>query len=699
MSSTKFIYPATPRNVPSHITEPGTAFKKEVAGTMGSIIFFFIVYILLFLLSIALIAGCVYGGFLIIITIPRMITILIGAGLIGLGIMVFVFLVKFMFAVSKFDNSGSIEITEKDQPKLFAFIRQLTKDTHTPFPKKIYLSPEVNACVFYNSSFWSMFFPVRKNLQIGLGLVNILSVSEFKAVMAHEFGHFSQRSMKLGSFVYNVNKVIFNMLFDNNSYQNMLQGFANVHGTFAFFAMVTARIAEGIQWVLRKVYGVINKSYMRLSREMEFHADAVAASVSGSESLVTALRKLEIGNSGYNITLQKCNELLKEKKISENVYQNQRIIVKQIANEYKLDIKNEMPVITRSFIDNNNFSRINYKDQWASHPSTDDRQHHLDNLDVKAEIIDDTSWVLFDNSTQIQADMTRKIYERVKEKQTTTINEKEFEDQYSADIQRYVLPDAYNGYFSGRQISILEKDQLETNGEASSKTFSELFSPENATRFKKIQALETDIEILKAIANRNITTKTFDLDGKKHSWKQAAELAEKLEGEKTADRDKLNETDKTAIHFFLANAKKIGREDELKNMYQEYFSQRKEADEYLGEINIMLRGLSPIYSGQTIPIHEINTMIGTLKNSHEIRFKGWLKKWRKLDFIPDSHPLAQKIDNYLSKEYAYFGGRIFLETELADLDSICRESWDQITNFLFDRFKRILQTQLEFSKN
>ena len=698
MPTTTFIYPATPGNVPSRITEPSAAFKKEVAGTMGSIIFFFVVYILLFLLSIALIIGCLYGGFMIIVTIPKMITILIGLGLIGLGIMVFVFLIKFMFAVSKFDNSGSIEISEKDQPKLFAFIRQLTKDTQTPFPKKIYLSPEVNACVFYNSSFWSMFFPVRKNLQIGLGLVNIVSVSEFKAVMAHEFGHFSQRSMKLGSFVYNVNKVIFNMLFENNSYKNFLQGWANVHGTFAFFAMLTARIAEGIQWVLRKVYGVINKSYMRLSREMEFHADAVAASVSGSESLVTALRKLEIGDSGYNIALHKCNELLKEKKVSENVYQNHSIIVKQIASEYNLDIKNEMPLVTRSFIDNNNYSRINYKNQWASHPSTEDREHHLESLGVKAEIIDDPAWVLFENNTQVQAEMTRKIYERVTEKETTTINGKEFEEQYSTDIKRYVLPDEYNGYFSGRQIAILENDQLESNGQASPQGFSDFFTTENATLFKRIQALETDIEILKAIANKQITTKTFDIDGEKHSWIEAAEFAEKLEAEKTAGREKLNESDKAAIHYFLAKASAKGRGNELKNMYQEYFSLRKEANEYLGEVNVMLQALSPIYSGQTIPIDEINNMIHTLKNSHEIKFKGWLRKWRR-DAIPDSHPLAKKINLYLGKEYTYFSGNSFFESELAELDSICRESWDQISNYLFDRFKIILQTQLEIVGN
>jgi Zn-dependent protease with chaperone function len=39
----------------------------------------------------------------------------------------------------------------------------------------------------------------RKNLQIGIGLVNSVTVSEFKAVLAHEFGHFSQRSMKVAA--------------------------------------------------------------------------------------------------------------------------------------------------------------------------------------------------------------------------------------------------------------------------------------------------------------------------------------------------------------------------------------------------------------------------------------------------------------------------------------------------------------------
>ena len=97
MSDLNFNYPANPVNVPDSVTEPKISFKKEVTRVMGNILLFFIVYIILFLLSIGLIIACFYGGFAIIVAVPRLVTILAGLGLIGLGVMVFVFLIKFLF--------------------------------------------------------------------------------------------------------------------------------------------------------------------------------------------------------------------------------------------------------------------------------------------------------------------------------------------------------------------------------------------------------------------------------------------------------------------------------------------------------------------------------------------------------------------------------------------------------------------------
>ena len=700
MTDNSFQYPATPINVPDSVTQVSPAFKKEVSGVMGSIILFFIVYLLMFLLSIGLVIACVYGGIAIIIAIPRLITIFIGLGLIGLGIMVFVFLVKFLFAVSRYDSSNSIEITKEDQPRLFAFIGKLTNDVQTPFPKKIYVSPDVNAAVFYNSSFWSMFLPVRKNLQIGLGLVNSLNVSEFKAVMAHEFGHFSQRSMKLGSFVYNVNKIIHNMLFQNSGYANFLGSWARVDGIFAFFAQITASIAQGIQGVLRQMYGVINKSYMRLSREMEFHADAVAASVTGSQSLVTALRRIELANAGYNIALQKCDELFRQKKISNNIYQNHRTVLKQLADEFKLTIEHDIPVVNDKFLAENNASRVNFKDQWASHPATNDRVEHLNKLGVNAELITEPAWVLFENKDDLQLQLTQKVYENaVKDKDVTTIEGREFEEKLYADIRQYSLPEEYNGFYDGRQVNIITADEL-TPGDGNT-TWEEIFSTDNASLPKKIKTNAADLEVLKAINEKHIQTKTFDFDGVKYKREDAPSVIAILQNEQEKEQTKLANLDKQAIHFFLDKAvqKGIAETERLKRLYAAYFENRLQADEFLKDVNCMLESLQPVFSGQTMQIAQITLLMNDLKSGHEVKFKDWLKRWMGLSVFDVNQEEKTKVANYIDAQYVYFNGTSFFDNELITLHELCNESWGAVNTYLFIQFKSILEQQLVLIKN
>jgi len=60
----------------------------------------------------------------------------------------------------------------------------------------------VNASVSYDLSLINFIIPSKKNLEIGLGLVNVLTVCELTAVLAHEFGHFTQRSMAVGRWLY-----------------------------------------------------------------------------------------------------------------------------------------------------------------------------------------------------------------------------------------------------------------------------------------------------------------------------------------------------------------------------------------------------------------------------------------------------------------------------------------------------------------
>ena len=134
-------------------------FKASTRKTILSIVFFVVVYLIMVLWAIGLTALAVYYGIMLIISFPNFFTLVIGFGMSSMGVVVLIFLFKFIFASRKTDVSQLIEVNKNDEPKLFGFIQELVDQVGTRFPKRIYLSPEANAGVFYNSNFWSMFFP------------------------------------------------------------------------------------------------------------------------------------------------------------------------------------------------------------------------------------------------------------------------------------------------------------------------------------------------------------------------------------------------------------------------------------------------------------------------------------------------------------------------------------------------------------
>jgi Zn-dependent protease with chaperone function len=478
MNAQSFMYPTMPSGIDKKIIEPSSQFKTKVLTVTLTIVFFLVIYFVLVAAACGLAFLCAYAGIHLIAGITTLVTIMIGLGLIGLGVMVLFFFLKFIFKQNKVDRSGLILLNEKDQPQLFEFIRRLTKETGTPFPKKIYVSPEVNAAVFYDSNFWSMFFPVRKNLLIGLGLVNSINLSEFKAILAHEFGHFSQSSMKFGSYVYNVNKVIYNMLFENDSYGNALQTWASASGYFAIFAQLTIKIVQGIQWIMQKVYIVVNKSYLGLSRQMEFHADTVAAYVSGSNPLIMSLLRLEPADICYNKLIDQCDLWIKENYKSENIYPQHTEVMQHFATDFNIPVKSGFMQLTEAKLYFFEQSRLVIKDQWASHPSTRDRIKHLAGLNIKSETINVPAWSIFNNAEGLQQQITNKIYAHVKyDKEPQIIDSTAFRSKYYDEVNKNTYNKAYCGFYDGREI-------LE-------------FDPQEVAKDDKIADIETWDEILK----------------------------------------------------------------------------------------------------------------------------------------------------------------------------------------------------------
>jgi len=143
--------------------------KSAVAGVLLRIVCFLIYYILLIISSIVIVYISFDTSYYLIMDIlPRVpniqIVILVGSVVIGLclqAIMLSIYLIKPLFTLKKDRNESRVEVFESECPKLFAMIQDIATKTKCKMPKHVYLTPEVNACVFYDTSFCSNFCKKR----------------------------------------------------------------------------------------------------------------------------------------------------------------------------------------------------------------------------------------------------------------------------------------------------------------------------------------------------------------------------------------------------------------------------------------------------------------------------------------------------------------------------------------------------------
>lgn len=659
------LYPPPPLNTDARVIEPSLEFRKQVGKVLAAIAGFMVVYLVLVGLAVSLAVLCGLAGVLLVVALPKFITLMIGIGLAGLGLMVLIFLFKFIFKKNKTDRSHLIEVKQSDQPELFAFIKRLTQETQSEFPKRIYISPEVNACVFYDSSFWSMFLPVRKNLQIGLGLVNSVNVSEFKAVLAHEFGHFSQRSMKLGSYVYNVNQVIYNMLYDNEGYSNTLQGWANISGYFAFFAGLTGKIIQGIQWILQQVYGFVNKQYLSLSRQMEFHADSVAAYVSGGNHLVTSLRRLEVADMCYNKLFEHYNEWFRLNLKADNIYPQHVEIMRHYAEDHGLVHIDGIPQVTNESFTHSIKSRLIIKNQWASHPSTDDREAHLNKLGLHTEPVSMPAWVLFNNPEGLQRTVTDKIYASASFKETPgQLDIHEFRQRYHAEARKYSLDHRYKNFFSNRFITSYDVDVLLNELSSAPSSLIEVINPDTVSLCQSIAGLTSDIEGLQAIMQGNIPVKSFEFDGTKYTDEDCDSLVTRLKAELGEAEKSLKDADKSIILYFFRLAADRNHLPRIKQTYKDMFSADQETEENVRNIQEIRRIIQPAFEGN-VPF-DVARSITQRVISTEVTVKDTISRMLLNEnytrFLNGEE--LDKMKRYSTSNHKYFVEPSFIEDEI-----------------------------------
>ncbi len=638
-------------------------FKTQTTKAIVSIVTFVIVYLLIFLLSVALTALCVYGGVMIAITIPRLFGIALGIGLASLGFLVLFFLLKFLFKSNKMDRSHLHEITKKNEPKLFQMINEIVEAVGTDFPKRVYLSTEVNASVFYDSNFWSMFFPVKKNLHIGLGLVNSIREEELKAILAHEFGHFSQRTMRVGSYVYNVNQVIFNMLYDNDSYNKVVQDWAGASGYFSIFVIVAIKIVEGIQWILRIMYGVVNKSYLALSREMEFHADEIAANVTGYGPLKSSLLRMTLADYSFNSVLSFYEGKISENLKSENIFKEHKFLQNFLAKEDNLPILNNLPEVTLEELNKFNKSKLVIKDQWTSHPSTEDRIKRLEATNILSkQNTSNLASELFYDIEKTQKQLTKELFKKVEYPEKPISNSLgDFKLEFKKEFVKNTFSKVFNGYYDDKNPIPFNIDECKVS--ESKKSIEDLFSGKIINSIYSAIALENDIEGIKQIAYKTLKVKTFDYDGKKYKQKDSNTLILQLQKELEEINEKIKQNDINIYNFFIDAEIKKNNTNKIKELYSKFFGFEIE---YNSKIEIFTKLSDKLqFINFTTPFDEIKSNFRNIK-SLESELKDGIKQLLSSNIYTSeiSKEMKDNFESYISEELQYFGHERYFDNNL-----------------------------------
>jgi len=172
----------------------------------------------------------------------------------------------------RFEAPGP-QLEPRRHPKLFEMIRGVASATKQEMPAEVYLVGDINAWVAHRGGLMGR--GARGIMGLGLPLLQTLTVSELRAVLAHEFGHYHGGDTKLGRFVYQTRTAIGRTLANLGRHGSILQL------PFLWYGRLFLRVSHAV------------------SRRQELAADQLAAHVVGARPLAEGLKKIHAAGPAF----------------------------------------------------------------------------------------------------------------------------------------------------------------------------------------------------------------------------------------------------------------------------------------------------------------------------------------------------------------------------------------------------------------
>jgi heat shock protein HtpX len=177
----------------------------------------------------------------------------------------------------KFSAPGML-LDRSSQPRLFAELDSIATALNEQLPGEVYLIGAPNAFVADRGGVMGL--GSRRIMGLGLPLLSLLTVSQFRAVLAHEFAHYYGGDTRLGPWVYKT-KTSISRVFENI-------GSVGELARIAILGVMYVVVAS----VLKAYFVAFLRAINLVSRRQEYRADELACLIAGRQNLVDGLRMI-----------------------------------------------------------------------------------------------------------------------------------------------------------------------------------------------------------------------------------------------------------------------------------------------------------------------------------------------------------------------------------------------------------------------
>lgn len=190
--------------------------------------------------------------------------------LFGLGLLAAVILRAFRV---RFTPPTGFEVHREDAPRLFLLIDKLTNALGTPPFHHVFIVNDLNAAVAQVPCL-GIFGWYQNNLLLGLPLMLAMTPAQFRAVLAHEFGHLGRHHGRFSGWIYRTRIV----------WSRLLEELRARHHWGSVL------LTKFLDW-----YAPFFNAYsFVLARAQEYEADRQAARVVGPHAMKDALASLQV---------------------------------------------------------------------------------------------------------------------------------------------------------------------------------------------------------------------------------------------------------------------------------------------------------------------------------------------------------------------------------------------------------------------